>query len=423
MFSKTITTEDPIYEAVLSFKNNNYSMKGDFYGRTYNYVHAIVFDVIPDEQAVAGIITGVYEMIYNYIGTLDDPQMFYVWAGSIATDAAFSYVYNNSPEFLDAKVDYSYGSAESVTDYAGQDGEVFVPLAALKNGECIEELFKYIEGLPVTARIIKQKYYFENMSISEIAASMSINPDEVRSNIAYIKSVVKYAVMKYGGASTGTGRGDNVNTLGAIWYIFSGSTEGLISGELTGRLYVAGAPQPAEPQGIFDEQTMSEFSGDVGMIDTDDMDDVSGSTGMDEAAGTENGAPKSFLSTTAGKVAIGVIAVVVTVGVGVGTYAIMRNFGSNKDNTTTEAATEAASATDTETTTEAAKLTDREKLQKYYEDTVVKEDGMMETEVTGKVDVTWDVAKDGRVVNSEPWFNSKGILNYRKADFHYYGSN
>ena len=238
MFSKTITTEDPIYEAVLSFKNNNYSMKGDFYGRTYNYVHAIVFDVIPDEQAVAGIITGVYEMIYNYIGTLDDPQMFYVWAGSIATDAAFSYVYNNSPEFLDAKVDYSYGSAESVTDYAGQDGEVFVPLAALKNGECIEELFKYIEGLPVTARIIKQKYYFENMSISEIAASMSINPDEVRSNIAYIKSVVKYAVMKYGGASTGTGRGDNVNTLGAIWYIFSGSTEGLISGELTGRLYV-----------------------------------------------------------------------------------------------------------------------------------------------------------------------------------------
>ena len=68
MFSKTITTEDPIYEAVLSFKNNNYSMKGDFYGRTYNYVHAIVFDVIPDEQAVAGIITGVYEMIYNYIG-------------------------------------------------------------------------------------------------------------------------------------------------------------------------------------------------------------------------------------------------------------------------------------------------------------------------------------------------------------------
>ena len=47
---------------------------------------------------------------------------------------------------------------------------------------------------------------------------------------------------------------------------------------------------------------------------------------------------------------------------------------------------------------------------------------MMETEVTGKVDVTWDVAKDGRVVNSEPWFNSTGILNYRIADFDYDGS-
>ncbi len=406
MFGIILTEEDPLYEIVISLTKSDFSGVDYFYDRTCDFVHAIVFDIIPDERIFNVVSPAIYDLVYKRIGELNDLHMLYTWIGCVATDVIYGYICDYMPQRLTDRVDYAYGRTERVAEFAGSDTEAYISKGILNNKDCINEIKYYLDDLPVLTKVIKQKYFYEDMSLSNIAASLNMDAGEVSCNIAYIKAVLRYVISRYP-ADNLEEKTEKVNSLEAVYCVFAGDIAGAVAGEAAGLAYVAGKAVTAASTSV---AAGSQAALTVG----------SGATGGNAMAG--------FLATTAGKIAIGAAAVCVTAATGAGTYFMMRHFNGSKGDADKKSVS-SEEVTGTIGSEEAsADFTERDSLVRYYEETLKPELGVLETDITGSVDVTWDNGDrksggfNGRTLNSEPWFDKTGILNYRIADFDYDGS-
>lgn len=185
--------DEKLYQAVYSLMCGNTDSYYVMYDLSIKYMYKIIYDIVKDYHTTEDLIQETYITIYNKINTLQDPRKFYAWAGRIATNITLRYIQNNRRELL--VLDTEDGDSDFIFDIAAMDNEAFIPESVLEDREKQRLIAEIIDGLSVEQKIAIQYYYYEEMSVGEIANLMGCPVGTVKSRLNYARKAIKDAVI------------------------------------------------------------------------------------------------------------------------------------------------------------------------------------------------------------------------------------
>lgn len=171
----------------------------DSYTEIYNlsgkYLYKIIYDIVQDYHTTEDMLQETFIKIYNNIGSLQSPQAYYVWAGRIATNLCIRYIHKYRKEILQTATDDGEGNEEFIFDTVADDNEMFIPESVIDNKEHQRLIAEVIDKLSVEQKLAVQCFYFEEMSVKEIAELMGCSEGTIKSRLNYARKSIKEAVL------------------------------------------------------------------------------------------------------------------------------------------------------------------------------------------------------------------------------------
>ena len=177
-----------IKELVLSAKNGNKKAFDKLYKLTSNDVWFTCVSLLKDEENAKDIMQETYITAFLKLDTLKDEEKFCGWLTTIAT--------NKSKNKLKGKVEYQIDDeiliAETETD------ELMLPEEYITKAEKRKVLLQIMEDtLSFNQYQTVLMFYFDEMSISEIAQGLEISEGTVKSRLNSSRAKMKTAIEDY----------------------------------------------------------------------------------------------------------------------------------------------------------------------------------------------------------------------------------
>lgn len=235
-----------LFAEVQKIKDGTSQNYNRLYELSEKYIYKIINDIVKNHHTTEDLMQEAYIQIYNKLDTLQEAKAFYVWAGRIATNLTLRYIQKSSKEVL-VTADEE-GETTFIFDKAADDTEEFIPEAVLVDKEKQRLLAEIIDNLSTEQKFCVQYFYYEEMSVNEIAELMGCSAGTVKSRLNYARKSIKDAVIELD-VKHGT-RLYSLSALPLFWIIFREGLELLVlSGSAVGAAATVGAASAAEATG------------------------------------------------------------------------------------------------------------------------------------------------------------------------------
>lgn len=185
--------DEQLYQSVNNLMAGDYDSYYVMYDLSIKYIYKIIYDIVKDYHTTEDLVQETYLTIYNKINTLQNPRAFYSWAGRIATNLALRYIQTHRRELL--ALDSEEVSSEFMYDMATQDVEEFIPESILMNREKQRLIAQIVDGLSEVQKITVQYFYYEDMSVKEIAEVMGCSVGVVKNRLNFARKAIKAVVI------------------------------------------------------------------------------------------------------------------------------------------------------------------------------------------------------------------------------------
>ena len=167
----------------------------EIYNLSGKYLYKIIYDIVQDYHTTEDMLQETFVKIYNNIGSLQSPQAYYVWAGRIATNLCIRYLHKYRNEVLQTVTDDGEGNEEFTFDTVADDNEMFIPESVMDNKEHQRMIGAVIDSLSIEQKLAVQCFYFEEMSVKEIAQVMGCSEGTIKSRLNYARKAIKEEVL------------------------------------------------------------------------------------------------------------------------------------------------------------------------------------------------------------------------------------
>lgn len=178
---------------VEQLKSGNAQSYNSIYELSQKYIYKIINDIVKDHHTTEDLMQETYLQIYNKIGSLQEAKAFYVWAGRIATNLTLRHIQKYRKEVL--VTEDEEGGTDFVFDTAAADNECFIPENILMDQEKQRLLGEILDNLSVDQKLSVQYFYYEEMSVRDIAQAMECSEGTVKSRLNYARKAIKDAVL------------------------------------------------------------------------------------------------------------------------------------------------------------------------------------------------------------------------------------
>ena len=309
-----------LFAEVQKIKDGTSQNYNRLYELSEKYIYKIINDIVKNHHTTEDLMQEAYIQIYNKLDTLQEAKAFYVWAGRIATNLTLRYIQKNSKEVL-VTADED-GETNFIFDKATDDTEEFIPEAVLVDKEKQRLLAEIIDNLSTEQKFCVQYFYYEEMSVNEIAELMGCSAGTVKSRLNYARKSIKDAVIELD-VKHGT-RLYSLSALPLFWIIFREGLEMLIiTGSAAGAVVAAGTASVAEAAGgagmAGTVGSASSVAGGGAAVTGGTASAASGAA-TGSASKIAGGIGSKIFGTTAGKAAVGLVAAAVVTTGGVAVY-------------------------------------------------------------------------------------------------------
>lgn len=177
-----------IKELVLSAKNGNKKAFDKLYKLTSNDVWFTCVSLLKDEENAKDIMQETYITAFLKLDTLKDEEKFCGWLTAIAT--------NKSKNKLKGKVEYQIDDEVPITE--AETDELMLPEEYITKTEKRKVLLQIMEDtLSFNQYQTVLMFYFDEMSISEIAQGLEISEGTVKSRLNSSRAKMKTAIEDY----------------------------------------------------------------------------------------------------------------------------------------------------------------------------------------------------------------------------------
>ncbi len=187
----------------------------DFYPQLYYFT----YKQVQNEELAADICQDTCISIMTSITSLKDPCAFVWWSYQIAANKAKRYIKVSSRELQFAEDENGESMLEDIED----ESELSLPEKVAEDKEFCDIMLNMINALPTEQRTALMLYYYEKLSVAEIAKIQGVSSGTVKSRLNYGRRAIKRKVEEY--------EQKNCTKLHAIpallFYLFSEDTHGI----------------------------------------------------------------------------------------------------------------------------------------------------------------------------------------------------
>ena len=169
---------------VFAAQSGNDACFEELYKRYYDKTYALAKTTLKNEADAQDVLQSTFIKAWRNLGSLSDPSAFNTWLGRITLNECYSILRSRK-------------SAVSIDD-EGEEGEVLqlesdllLPAEYAERGDLSVRLTKIISELSEVQRETVVLYYYQELSIEEIAAAMDCSAGTVKSRLFLARRALK----------------------------------------------------------------------------------------------------------------------------------------------------------------------------------------------------------------------------------------
>ena len=162
----------------------------DLYVRTRPSVYSTVKFLVKDEDTTQDILQDSYIKAFDSLAQLQDAEKFEPWIRRIAHNRAVDYLRKVKPVTFSAMVP---DDSDEVLEFEDKRPES-LPEVVIDRNETSRLLNEILYSLPEEQRIVVSLYYYEQLSVKEIASELGIPEATVKSRLLYGRKKIEEKV-------------------------------------------------------------------------------------------------------------------------------------------------------------------------------------------------------------------------------------
>lgn len=132
-------------------------------------------------------------VVYQNIGKLEEPKAFWSWLNRITTTRCMNALTRTHVDLQFAEDEEGH----SILDELEEMDEQLIPNKAIDNAETARMIDEIVSNLPEAQRLSTLMYYYDEMSIKEIAQIMGVSENTVKSRLKLARKAVEEKVLDY----------------------------------------------------------------------------------------------------------------------------------------------------------------------------------------------------------------------------------
>lgn len=184
---------------VKQFQNGDEAAYDDLYRNGQRFVQAEVAKYLKDQDDINEVTQKVFISVYRSLNTLKNPMTFVDWIRTIARNESLAFLKSS---YKKHNVEWSSLSQSdedgNESDYDPADENLSYQPQAVMDADSKHEILKgFLDALPDNQRLCVSMYFFDDLSIKEIAEELSFPENTVKSNLRYAKIKLKDQIEAY----------------------------------------------------------------------------------------------------------------------------------------------------------------------------------------------------------------------------------
>ncbi len=174
------------------------AQKGDIDARnqlvseTYNEIYFYVLKTVKDENVAMDVTQDTFLEIMSTLNSLREPKAFPLWARRIAYHKSALHFRKNKEVFVEENED-----GETIFDQLPDESEGALPEQVAEDKEFRGTIMGMINNLSPEQRSALLLYYYEKMSVKDIAEIQDTTENTVKSRLSYARKAIKGKVEEY----------------------------------------------------------------------------------------------------------------------------------------------------------------------------------------------------------------------------------
>lgn len=187
--------ENELSEFVKRAKTGDQDAIAVLYEKTYTQVFYTVKSMIKDEDAVFDILQDAYMKAFAHLDSFEGDDKFLPWVKQIAANTARDWLKKKKPMLfseLNTDEDQDITFEEQIED----DRDENIPEKVIDQQETVRLLTEIIEGLPEDQRAAIGMFYYQDMSVKQIAETMGASESAVKSRLKYGRDKIEAKVIE-----------------------------------------------------------------------------------------------------------------------------------------------------------------------------------------------------------------------------------
>ena len=183
-------TERTMTELVAAIRGGDQDAFTELYEQTSQEVYRTARAVLRDEDEALDVQQDTFVFAYQHLDQLSEPEKLRPWLRTIAVNRAKSVLRKNTPVlFTELENDEGEGLPEQAD--LSLDASPELSLEQKETAELVNEI---LSGLSDGQRAAVAMYYYEQMSVNEIAASLGVSSSTVKNQLAKGRKKIEEAV-------------------------------------------------------------------------------------------------------------------------------------------------------------------------------------------------------------------------------------
>lgn len=185
-----------MYDMIERAKENDQEALTEIYRYSAPVIYKVVKVFIKDDDTVNDIIQDTYVKAFTRMDQLQNPDRLMPWLKMIATNTAKDWLKKSKPVLFsemgqeDTSDELSF--EESIEDEKLDQN----PELAADQKEVSRLVMEILDQLPEDQRLVVGMFYYEEMSVKDIAATLELSENTVKSRLSYARKKIKEQVLE-----------------------------------------------------------------------------------------------------------------------------------------------------------------------------------------------------------------------------------
>ena len=164
----------------------------ELFNAFYNDVYYFALKNVKDEDLACDITQEAFVEIINTLGNLKEPAAFVTWMKQITYHQCTRYFKKKKDVLVDENED-----GDTIFDTMAEERTEFIPDEAVDQADFRATIMAMIDQLPDEQRAATMMYYFDEMSVKEIAQAQGVGENTVKGRLSYSRKAIKKSVEEY----------------------------------------------------------------------------------------------------------------------------------------------------------------------------------------------------------------------------------